>query len=231
MSAKVNIFRLCLRGRPFKTDFTGMKAIDGLKGSEHELIKRIISGEPDLFSALVEKHRNMVFRTCMGYFHDSDEAEDLTQEIFIQAFLSLSSYRGDSSFSTWLYRISINACLNLIRREKNSPFAGRLVNMFSGEGQKDVYPVVDLPDIDDPESIIIRNEHLKWLQGMLDSLPDSQRTAIILSKYDDLSQREIAEIMQISEGAVEALLQRAKKNLRERMQNSRKKYHNDRRKK
>jgi RNA polymerase sigma-70 factor (ECF subfamily) len=75
-------------------------------------------------------------------------------------------------------------------------------------------------DADDPENIIIRQEHSQWLQKALDSLPENQRTAIVLSKYDDLSQKEIAEIMNTTEGAVEALLQRAKKNLREKLSGS-----------
>ena len=75
-------------------------------------------------------------------------------------------------------------------------------------------------DTDDPENIIIKQEHSQWLQKALDSLPESQRTAIVLSKYDDLSQKEIAEILNTTEGAVEALLQRAKKNLREKLSGS-----------
>ncbi len=87
--------------------------------------------------------------------------------------------------------------------------------MFSGEVKND--PPFSASDLDNPENIFIRQEHSHWIQKALDSLPENQRTAIILSRYDDLPQKEVAEIMNITEGAVEALLQRAKKNLREKL--------------
>jgi len=80
----------------------------------------------------------------------------------------------------------------------------------------------DISDAEDPESLIIRDEHREWVQKALDSLPENQRTAIILSKYDDLTQKEIASIMETTEGAVESLLQRAKANLRKKLSSSHK---------
>ena len=100
-------------------------------------------------------------------------------------------------------------------------FLTRLDSLFRSGKEKDI----TLPAIDteNPESILIRKEHSKWVQNALDSLPENQRTAIVLSKYDDLSQKEIAEIMNTTEGAVEALIQRAKTNLRVKLSSSYKK--------
>lgn len=182
---------------------------------EFEIISDILKGDKEKFRLLVDKYKQMVFRTCMGFVHDKDDADDLTQEVFIQVYQSLSKFNKKSAFSTWLYRISVNASLNKIRKTSGRSLFQRFESVFSGEDKN--YPQFSISDMEDPENILIRQEHSRWLQKALDSLPENQRTAIILSKYDDLPQKEIAEIMDITEGAVEALLQRAKKNLREKL--------------
>jgi RNA polymerase sigma-70 factor (ECF subfamily) len=183
----------------------GMKTI---LETDSEIIRLILSGDRNKFRLLVEKYQSMVFRTCMGFLHNKDDADDLTQEIFIQAYQSLPGFKGEATFSTWIYRIAVNASLNKVRKSsrKDKEFA---------------FPVSDR---ENPESILISQEHTKWVQAALDTLPENQMTAIVLSKYDDLSQKEIAQIMRTTEGAVEALLQRAKKNLREKLSKHQKKY-------
>jgi RNA polymerase sigma-70 factor, ECF subfamily len=180
--------------------------------TDSEIIIKVLHGDRNSFGILVEKYQSLVFRTCMGFLHDKDDCDDLTQEIFIQAYLSLKSFKGESAFSTWLYRIAVNASLNKVRRNSGNPILNHLDSLFGSGKEKEI----SLPasDLENPESILIRQEHSKWLQNALDSLPENQRTAIVLSKYDDLPQKEIADIMQTTEGAVEALLQRAKANLR-----------------
>jgi len=186
-----------------------------------ELIKLILQGDKDKFRMLVEKYQQMVFRTCMGFVHNKDDADDLTQEVFIQAFQSLQGFKGAASFSTWIYRIAINASLNKVRKSSGYPILQRLDTFAGAAKEKEV----SLPAYDaaDPESILITQEHKEWVKKALDKLPEKQRTAIVLSKYDDLSQKEIAEIMNTTEGAIEALIQRAKKNLRDKLSYSYKK--------
>jgi len=157
----------------------------------------------------------------MGFLHNKDDADDLTQDIFIQAYQSLQGFKGTASFSTWIYRIAVNASLNKVRKLSGNPILQRLDTLFGAGKEKDIsLPVYDS---EDPESILIRQEHKEWVKKALDSLPESQRTAIVLSKYDDLSQKEIAEIMNTTEGAIEALIQRAKKNLSVKLSSGRKK--------
>ncbi len=151
---------------------------------------------------------------------NKDDADDLTQDVFIQAYQSLSRFKGDSAFSTWLYRIAVNASLNKVRKSSKNLILQRLDTLFGAEKIKEV--PFSASDTENPENILIRQEHVEWVQRALDTLPENQRTAIVLSKYDDLSQKEIAEIMNTTEGAVEALLQRAKKNLREKLSAHRK---------
>lgn len=190
--------------------------------SESDIIRRVVEGDREEFRHLVEKYQQMVFRTCIGFVHYKDDADDLTQEVFIKAYESLNRFRGDSAFSTWLYRIAVNAALN---RTKRSPFS--FILKRAGDNRSDDIPP-DISDInepyaDDPESIMIRQEDIERVRRAVDSLPESQRTAIVLSRYDGLPQKEIAEIMNTTEGAVEALIQRAKKSLREKLAPKRKK--------
>ena len=179
--------------------------------TDAEIIKLILQGDKEKFALLVGQYQKLVFRTCMGFLHDKDDSEDLTQDVFIQAYQSLPRFRGNAAFSTWLYRIAVNASLNKIRKSPLMLIKQQFDN-FAGD-KKEGELSVPLTDGEDPETIMIRDEHVKWVQRALDSLPENQRTAIVLSKYDDLPQKEIAEIMDTTEGAVEALLQRAKKNL------------------
>lgn len=168
-----------------------------------------------MYRKLVERYQPMVFRTCMGFLHNKDDADDLTQDVFIQAYQTLPGFKGDASFSTWIYRIAVNASLNKIRKSSKISLLQRLETAFGSEKNKEYS--FSIPDSENPENILILHEHREWVQKALNSLPENQRTAIVLSKYDDLPQKEIAEIMNTTEGAVEALIQRAKANLREKL--------------
>ncbi len=189
--------------------------------TDSEIIQQIDQGDRNMYRKLVERYQPMVFRTCMGFLHHKDDADDITQDVFIQAYQTLSSFKGDATFSTWIYRIAVNASLNKIRKTSKSQFMQRLETVFGGEKSKEYsFPI---SDNENPENILILNEHKEWVQKALNSLPENQRTAIVLSKYDDLPQKEIAEIMNTTEGAVEALIQRAKANLREKLSSLKKK--------
>jgi len=192
--------------------------------NDNEIIKSVLEGDTNSFRILVDRYQTIVFHIAFGFVHNQEEAEDITQEVFIRTWQSLSKFRGDSSFSTWLHRIAVNVCLNQIRKEKRLPVLNRISLFFRSDTAE--IP----PDTENPEEILIREEHSVWLQKALDSLPEKQRIAIVLSKYDDLSQKEIAAIINLTEGAVEALLQRAKRNLREKLTSGSKKIENKRRK-
>lgn len=191
--------------------------------TDGEIIRQILQGKQDLFRVIIERYQTMVFRTCLGFVHDQDDADDLTQDVFIQAYRSLSGFKGNSAFSTWIYRITVNACLNKKRKNLKGLFS-RLLSQEQTSG----FP---LSDSEDPEYLLIKDEQRKIVQEALDGLPKNQHIALILSKYDDLSQKEIAGIMEITEGAVEALLQRAKANLRKKLVRHFGINENDRRKK
>jgi RNA polymerase sigma-70 factor (ECF subfamily) len=188
--------------------------------TDNEIIRSVLQGNPDRYRYLVEKYQQMVFRTCIGFVHNKDDADDLTQDTFIQAYQALPRFKGDSAFSTWLYRIAVNASLNKIRKSPLKNILQRIENLSDRKNEKE--KIMSVSAGEDPENMLIRQEQIEAVRHAIDTLPESQRTAIILSKYDDLSQKEISEIMNTTEGAVEALLQRAKKNLRDKLSGKRK---------
>jgi len=174
--------------------------------SDQQIIEEILKGNQTMFRLLVEKYQKMVFVTAIGFVHNKEDAEDLTQEIFVKVWESLSSFKGDSEFSTWLYRIAVNSSINSVQKKQQNHFielAEEWIQSFFHveSGEKD------------SQQLLEANETDAAIQKAIDSLPVSQRTAFLLSTYDDLSQKQIADVMQRSEGAVEQLLQRAKTNL------------------
>jgi RNA polymerase sigma-70 factor (ECF subfamily) len=183
-----------------------------LNMTDNEVIQSIKEGNRNDYRELVERYQALVFRTCMGFVHNKQDAEDLTQEVFIRAWQAIPLFKGESSFATWLYRIAINAALNNQRKTKKSFIIRRIDAMFGSE--KNMVTAPEVIGNENPETILIQDEHRKWLQQALNRLPEKQRTVLVLSKYDDLSQKEIASVLNTTEGAVEALLQRAKTNLR-----------------
>ena len=88
--------------------------------TDSEIIRLILEGDRQIFRILVEKYQSMVFRTCIGFLHNKDDADDLTQEVFIQAYQSLRGFKGEAAFSTWIYRIAVNASLNMVRKNSGN---------------------------------------------------------------------------------------------------------------
>jgi len=101
--------------------------------NDKELINEILAGNKDIYKHLVEKYQERVFRVCMGFVHNKEDTDDITQEVFINAFLSLHTFKWKSEFSTWLQRITINACLNHLRKYENTSFILKLTHRKNRE--------------------------------------------------------------------------------------------------
>lgn len=165
------------------------------------------------FEKILGEYQTMVFRTTMGFVHTKEDAEDLTQEVFIRAFCSWDSFRGESEISTWLYRIAINLSLNFVDQQKRRNLFQLAGDMFNN--------IINQKNAEkSPQELLEESELNRAIQKAIDSLPEKQRIAFVLSKYEDLPQKEIAKIMDTSEGAVEQLLQRAKTNLQKKLNKS-----------
>jgi RNA polymerase sigma-70 factor (ECF subfamily) len=159
------------------------------------------------FRKLVDDYRDMVFRTCMGIVRNAYDADDLAQEVFIEVFNSISTFRADSKISTWLYRIAVNKSLNFLRSQKRKRF-------FQSIG---LASTSDVPEQSYSSDSIENDQRKQILDAAIQALPENQRTAFILHKIEDLSYKEISEIMEVSLSSVESLLFRAKQNLQKRL--------------
>ncbi|HAR38066.1 MAG: hypothetical protein A2W86_09455 [Bacteroidetes bacterium GWD2_45_23] len=174
--------------------------------SDEQLIKEIISGNHAAFKNLMEKYQLQVFRTVMGFVHTKEDAEEVTQDIFVRVYQSISSFRHDAEFSTWLYRITVNTSLNFLRSNRKNRLLQSLEAIFSLRSEEKT-PLEELESA----------ERDRRIRVAIDSLPEKQRMAFILSRYEELPQKKIAAVMNRSEGAVEQLLQRAKENLQKKL--------------
>ena len=173
---------------------------------EREIIRSILSGHTTDFTLLVKAHEAAVFRIVMGFVHQKEDAEDITQEVFVKAFQSLDRFAGRSSFSTWLYRIAVHTSLNELKKRKRRTLWNLAAEMLQ------------LPSANkDPEEALTEKTENDQVRNAIDQLPEKQRLAFILSRYEELPQHEVALIMDISEGAVEQLLIRSRDNLKKKL--------------
>jgi len=183
--------------------------------NDKDLIIGVLSNDNNSFKLLVEKYQDKIFRTCYAFFKNREDAEDITQEVFIKVYNKLSDFRGDSEFSTWLYRITVNMCINLIRKNK---WKKLMLHFENDENRYILNSVKNIPDTNFIDNIE-ETQKKQLLSSSINSLPFKQRTAFILHKYEDLPQNEIAEIMKTSVSAVESLIHRAKINLQKKLIN------------
>lgn len=170
---------------------------------ESELIASILKGNQQDYVVLVKQYQTNVFRTAMGLLHNKEDAEEITQDVFIKIYKSLSTFSGKSAFSTWVYRITVNTSLNYLRKKKRKIFWLGLSD------------ILQIASKDKPAETILTEQSDKLIiQRAIASLPEKQRLAFVFAKYEELPQKQVAEIMHLSEGAVEQLLIRAKNTLK-----------------
>lgn len=160
---------------------------------------------------LVAQYQQKVFNTAIGMLQDHEAAEDITQEVFVSVFRSLLSFNEQSTVGTWIYRITVNKCLDHLRAKSRKEKKGFLSSVFGG----DTLP--ERPDFDHPGIKLEQRENARYLFEAIETLPENQKTVFILAHIEELPQKEIADIMDLSLKAVESLLQRAKGNLRKKL--------------
>ena len=182
---------------------------------ESELIEGLKSGSQEAFRSLVDTYQQKVIRTCKGFVHSDDDAEDIAQEVFIEIWQSINKFRGDAELSTWIYRISVNKSLNFIKtasRRKIFSFFD-----FTDPDRSSFANELAAAQGYSPDNDLGRSEQAEAVKRAIDSLPSKQRTAFVLSKYDDLSYQEIAKVMNSTVPSVESLIFRARQNLQKRL--------------
>jgi RNA polymerase sigma factor (sigma-70 family) len=178
--------------------------------NEVELIQGLRNGDEAAFKFLVKNYQDRVFNTAISIVQHAEDAEDVAQEVFIQVFRSIHSFKAESKLSTWIYRITTTRALDHLRSRKSKKRFGFLQRLF-GEHNEALYEV---PDFNHPGVALDRKENAAHLFKAINQLPENQKIAFTLHKLENLSYQEISEIMKTSVAAVESMLHRAKQNLR-----------------
>jgi len=183
-----------------------MASVASIGDTDTELIQQTVQGDENAFEQLVKKYQHSVFNTvyrCIGNYED---VEDIAQEVFIKIWRKAENFKGKSKFSTWLYRIVVNQCLDYRSKHKQ-----KLVSLDEMTEKEQT-----------PESLIFKIDHeqrkkAEILRKTIGDLPGRQRIALILSAFEEKSYKEIAQIMEISIASVESLIFRAKQGLKKKL--------------
>lgn len=179
------------------------------KAVEARLIERIRKGDSEAFSALVLEYEKPVFNIALRMTGSREDAEDISQESFIKAYNSLSSYRGDAAFSTWLYRIVSNTCLDFLRKQKN-----RQALSLSVENDDEETEELDISDeSSSPEQLLERKLTRESVQRGLSALSEEHRSVLLLREIQGLSYDEIGSALGLEAGTVKSRIARARKKL------------------
>lgn len=182
--------------------------------NETELIEQLKQGDQTAFKTIVEQWQDMVYNTILGIVQNETEAEDLAQDVFIKVFEKIDSFKGDSKFSTWLYRIATTTALDHLRSKKRKKRFGFLKSMSGGDGDnKD-----QVADFHHPGVSLDNKERAAVLFKAIEALPENQKLAYTLHKLEGLSYRDVSEVLNTTVSAVESLMSRANQNLRKQLE-------------
>ena len=179
--------------------------------NQQELIVQLQQGDEQAFKKLVDEWQRMVYNTTLGIVQNADDADDITQDVFIQVYQSVSSFKGESKFSTWLYRIVITKSLDHIKKKKRKKRFGFMQSLFGNNSDEEIHPA----EFNHPGVLMENKERAAELFKALERLPEKQRIAFTLHRLEAQKHQDIATIMNLSVTAVESLIARAKGNLKQ----------------
>lgn len=180
-----------------------------LREQELEIIRQVQQGDSQAFEALVLAHQKNVYNLALRMVGNPDDAFDMAQETFLRAYRNLGSFRGDSRFSVWLYRLTSNLCIDFLRKQKRRK-TGSLT--YINEDQEVLE--LEIPDLrQEPERLLEQAEQRRALAEAMESLPEDYRQILTLRELNGLSYEEIAQVTALEAGTVKSRLFRARKRL------------------
>jgi len=179
-----------------------------------QLLDSIRLGDESAFRQLYETTKGRVFNTALSYVRSREDAEEITQDVFLEVFRSVGAFKGEASVTTWIYRITVNKALDFQKRKKRQKRFAFLTSLFdSSTGEVVHHPT----DFFHPGIALENQENAARLFQAIDQLPEKQKTAYILTRIEGLTNIEAASVMTVTVGAVESLLQRANENLKKQL--------------
>ncbi len=184
--------------------------------SSEELMARIGKGDEDAFEILVKRHQTPILNLVYRFIGDRTQARDLAQEVFIRVWQSAKTYEPKAKFTTWIYRITANLCFNELKSARRRKWFSFNRSDENGEHAFEDSLSDNAPSAED---LLLEKERSRQISDALQNLPENQRMALILKRYEGLSYQEIARVIGCSVSAVESLLVRAKRTLQEKMKN------------
>ena len=171
---------------------------------DSELIKKAKKGNHGAFNILMSKYYPRVYASIFSFIKSKEDSEDLSQQTFIKVWQQLDTFRGDSAFFTWVYRIAINLAKNFVT---SSGFKKQKINTSIEDAE------IDISSFDDIESAVIHNESLEEISNFIDSLPESLKTAFVLRESEGKSYEDIAAITETPIGTVRSRIFRARESI------------------
>ena len=198
-----------------QTPFDADASVSGEGRSDAEIMLQVKAGDDSAFAYLVQKYRRPMVNFMYRMSRNAAGAEDLAQEVFLRVYRSRESYEASAKFTTWLYRIATNLAVNHARDTRHE----RPENQVSlDEPDDESGRTLDLPDKGpSAEEAIVQRERLAAIRQRVHALPERQRIAVMMHKYQQMDYRQIAEVLKLSESATKSLLFRAYETLREQL--------------
>ena len=186
-------------------------ARSGDDAEDIRLMQLVAGGDTAAFESLIERHQALVAGTVARMLGSNADVEDITQQVFIRVWRSAGRYVARAKFTTWLLKITRNLVFNEMRRAKRHPHVPVQV-----DAEADELPLKD-EATETPDATLLQNELQRAIENAITQLPETQRMALVLRRYEDLSYEEIADVLELSLPAVKSLLFRARTELRERL--------------
>ena len=181
--------------------------------TEKELITKAKKGDQDAFGQLVLAHQNKVFSLCVHMMGNREEAEDMAQEAFLKAWRSLGGFQGESSFATWMHRLTTNLCLDHLRKQARRQNISVAVSL---DDEETVFAEPADPG-SDPQQELERKERQRALVERLKELPEHHRRPLVMREVAEMSYQEIADALELDLGTVKSRIARAREALRKRL--------------
>lgn len=182
--------------------------------NEQKIIKQLKSGDYSNYDKIVDSYKNRVFGMAYKFTNDYDEAQDLAQEVFLKIYRQIKNFREESKLSTWIYRISVNTCLDW-KKKKERIKSINFSNMVNEENKDQTIDIKDESML--PDEIILRDEDQKQIHKLIYELSDKYKSVLIMYHFNEMSYEDIAKALNVPQRTVETRLYRARRMLKDKI--------------